>query len=148
MTERFSKEYIEFVTKSERIQKLWKPRVGDWCLSKGDVLCLITGTTTHETEIVLVSHMGFGGRASGYSWLPTLDDLVELLVASHSLGKFRLDRFDEMWVVVAWPHRYVCSCRDCQIEISEMTRRNKDLKLAVAQVLDKVLEKENDETDN
>jgi len=143
----FSKEYIEFVTKSERIQKLWDKddaKMGDWAWyheEYGD------GLVDEGVTVLAEGEEGWPAQEeyAEICWLPTLDDLVELLVAAHSLGKFRLDRcVDEMWVVVAWPHRYVSSCRDCQIEITEMTRRNEDLKLAVAQVLDKVLEKEND----
>lgn len=75
MNDRFTKEYIEFVTKCEAIQKLWRETrgvfAGDWFYDP------------EEAEVHIVDEMGeymvIIALGADYYWLPTLNDLMEEL---------------------------------------------------------------------
>jgi len=90
MTERFSPEYIKFVTESEAIQALWRKRdvrPGDYIsLPTTGSIWLITRLVADGWKAMCViadiageEHLLLADKRVYVRWLPTLSDLLDML---------------------------------------------------------------------
>ena len=86
----FTKKYIEMVTQADEIQKLWKPKKGDYIYSKEDnQICLIYHYCFSKSNKKLIFYEYINNSMHAWDddeiiktkhkWLPTLEDLFGIL---------------------------------------------------------------------
>ena len=148
MTERFSPEYIDFVTKCEPIQALWRKRgvwVGDWiwrAVVYEDVRMIVKIEKPNIQDIA--AYLDNGRRLYRrhlkkpelIAWLPTLSDLLDLIIQANKECDERADLTelayvydDNSWGVADW----------CDGVVIRDGGWNDDSELAAARLLERVL---------
>jgi len=144
MTQRFSEEYIKFVTQSEAIQAAWQKRgvrVGDWVWVKTSLLKVeglgwietVYGKGTGTSVWMLPDKRSVMAPILDLLWLPALSDSLDGLEAEGyepCLSSELNEDTEEM------EYRVYCAFRAGE-EIDT------DRELAAARLLGRVLEKEN-----
>ena len=102
--EKHDKEYLEMCQKAEEIQRIWKPRVGDWVIDiQSDSICIICSVRGDNPDYFYLVGTDadnpndfYQQHVSKVYWLPTQSQLQEMLGIADDIKPALLEEITQL----------------------------------------------------